>query len=344
MKKICIIGHFDWRENHMIGATVKARNINQELEHQYGKDQTGNVDIYEWRKRKVSVFFQIIKAFFSFDNIVLVCSDTSVLLMRLFSVLKAIFNNRLHYCVVGGDIADRLNDQPERIEPLKCVDYFWVETIDCVMDLKKLGITNVEILRNFKCIKPVIHDELISTIDIPYRFCTFSRVIEQKGITDAMLAIDIVNKKCGRDICVLDIYGPIDESYSQKFKKLIENYSSSNYCGVIDSNHSVGVLKKYYCLLFPTKYQTEGIPGTIVDGFASGLPVICSDWSRCRQLVTDGKNGIIYSFDDFEGLVSSILFAIHNPEYIMKLIEGCIESYSLYQPQTAIAPLLKKLK
>ena len=108
----------------------------------------------------------------------------------------------------------------------------------------------------------------------------------------------------------------------------LRTHRHSHYCGVVDSKDSVGVLKKYYCLLFPTLFQTEGIPGTIIDGFAAALPVICSDWVRCRQIVTDGVDGIVYPFGDAKALENSVKYAVQNPSYVEQLKHGALKSVS----------------
>ena len=63
MKKVVVIGHLDWKNNDMIGAVVKARNIYGELLNQFEKNQIGNIDIYNWRRRKISVLSGIIWVF-----------------------------------------------------------------------------------------------------------------------------------------------------------------------------------------------------------------------------------------------------------------------------------------
>lgn len=342
MQEVIVIGHMDWTGNDMIGAVVKARNIYVQLGNEFGISQVEAIDIYDWKKKKVKTFFSIVAAFKKSKNIVLVCSDTSKVLMKLFTILKKVFLNSLYYCVVGGDIAELLQANPERIPTLECIDGFFVETNDCVAGLRALGIENVSLLRNFKCIDDV--GRITDYKDEVIRFCTFSRVTKQKGIGDAMLAIEQLNQDNSNICCELDIYGVIDSEYKNEFEDLLNNNPHSHYCGVVDSNSSVKVLKNYYCLLFPTRYQTEGIPGTIIDGFAAALPVICSDWSRCRQIVSNGIDGIIYPFGDVKALKDSIKYAIQNPEYIESLKKGALASFQKYRPEVAVAPLVKAIK
>ena len=241
MKKVAVIGHLDWQGNNMIGAVVKARSIYEELQNQLGKGLVGCVDIHNWKKNVFTVALRIVFAFSRYKNIVLVCSDTSTTLMSLFSKLKRIFHNKILYCVVGGDMAELLEDNPNQLRGLSYIDNFFVETVDCLEGLQKLGIQKVSLMRNFKCIKAVGEEELKKKYNEPYHFCTFSRVTEQKGITDAILAIHNINSESGHRICELDIYGSIDPAYKDSFEDFLKSNEDARYCGVVDANSSVDI-------------------------------------------------------------------------------------------------------
>lgn len=344
MKKVAVIGHLDWSENHMIGAVVKARNILLQLQKQYGDGEVGSVDIYKWRQHKGDVLKGIIRTFAGYKNIVLVCSDTSVALMQLFRVLKSVFKNNILYCVVGGNMPELLEENPQQIKALSIVNSFFVETRDCIENMNRIGISNVELCRNFKSIEPVSEKELKLNLAKPVKFCTFSRVVEEKGITDAIKAVIQINEAAKDTICKLDIYGSIEPEYKNVFERLLKDNCYVTYMGTVDSEKSVQVLKDYYCMLFPTKFQTEGIPGTIIDAFAAGIPVICSNWKRCSQIVTDGIDGIVYPFGKYQGLVKSIKEAIEKPDYIETLKRGSLKSFNLYSAEVAIKPLVKAIK
>ncbi|MDC7286385.1 glycosyltransferase [Blautia schinkii] len=344
MKKIIVVGHFDNIGHSMNGASVKARSILDELQNQFGSKSVSTVDIFNWRYRKFTVVINIIKAFICAQNIVAVISDTSHTLIQFFHVLKILFHRKIIYSVVGGDMAELLHQKKEIIQMLrKTFDAFLVETIDCRDDMIALGLMNTHLMRNFKCIDSITEDMLPTHFEAPFSFCTFSRVAEEKGIADAITAINLINDSVGYNLCRLDIYGEIEESYEINFNKLLETSSCCRYCGIVDSSNSTNILKTYYCLLFPTKFQTEGIPGTIIDGFACGIPIICSDWCRCRQLITDKFNGLIYPFDDFEAFVDTILFAICNQDLLKNMRKNCLKSFLYYRSDIAIMPLLKLL-
>ena len=345
MKQVCVIGHFAWKTNDMIGAVVKARSICEELQHQLGIKQVGQVDIYHWRKHAVPTLARIVRACARYQHIVLVCSDTSTLMMQLFKILKKLFHNTIHYAVVGGDMAEIFEQHPERIVAASIIDHIYVETQDCLQDLQKIGFTNAELMRNFKCITALEEHELATWPDGgEFRFCTFSRIIEQKGILDAMVAVDQINQM-GKQHCSLDVYGTVDPSFKEIFEHALLQYSDTKYQGCVDSSKSVEILQDYYCLLFPTRYQTEGIPGTIVDGFAAGVPVICSMWSRYSQVVHPYFDGIVYAFGDVEALREAICWVIENPDAIRGMKTNCLKTYqTYYAPEKAIQPLLQNMQ
>ena len=85
-----------------------------------------------------------------------------------------------------------------------------------------------------------------------------------------------------KQIATLDIYGPVEDDYKEELFSLIESSQNNcKYCGIIDSSKSVEALKSYFALLFPTHWKHEGIPGTIIDAFSAGIPVIARKWQRC---------------------------------------------------------------
>lgn len=54
----------------------------------------------------------------------------------------------------------------------------------------------------------------------PLPLCTFSRVMKEKGIEDAVNAVKSVNKYFGRVVYTLDIYGQVDSNQTGWFDNL----------------------------------------------------------------------------------------------------------------------------
>ena len=153
---------------------------------------------------------------------------------------------------------------------LKKFDGIYVETNTMKVNMEKLGFSNIYILPNCKELKILKENELVYAASKPFKLCTFSRVMKEKGIEDAVNAVEEINKKYGETVFTLDIYGQIDSMQTEWFESLQSRFSKDiSYKGLVPFDKSTGVLKNYYALLFPTRFYTEGIPGTIIDAYAS---------------------------------------------------------------------------
>lgn len=167
--------------------------------------------------------------------------------------------------------------------------------------LEKQGIENCEVMPNFKRLSIASIDISKQKFSEPYRFCIFSRVMREKGIEDAIDAIESINEEAGKEICSLDIYGRIDDGYVERFEKVLKQVTNAiQYKGMVPYDKSVDAIKDYYALLFPTYWKGEGFPGTIVDAFSAGLPVIATNWNCNGEIVSDRVNGILYPNEEIK--------------------------------------------
>lgn len=97
--------------------------------------------------------------------------------------------------------------------------------------------------------------------------------MKEKGIEDIIHAVEDINEKYGSKKFALDIYGQIDEGYRDSFESMIKKFPDYiRYCGTVPFDKSTEALKNYFALVFPTRFYTEGIPGTIIDAYASRCP------------------------------------------------------------------------
>lgn len=178
----------------------------------------------------------------------------------------------------------------------------------------------------------------------PLKVCTYSRVMEEKGISDAIQAIKNVNETLGQNVFILDVYGPIDDGYKETFEQLcVTCQEHMRYCGVVSFGDSTDILKQYFLLLFPTYYHGEGFAGTILDALAAGLPVVASDWHYNAEIVTD-EVGYVYPTHDqkrFEELLREIA---DHPGDILAKKRKCLDKAMLYTEETITKTLIRLLE
>ena len=168
--------------------------------------------------------------------------------------------------------------------------------------------------------------------------------MKEKGIEDAIRAVEFINTKVGRTVALLDIYGQIESGQEEWFQKLLQNVPSYvNYKGCVSASNSVETLKHYYALFFPTHFFTEGIPGTIIDAYASGIPVISAKWESFSDVVDEQITGFGYQFGNTDELydLAYEVFNMDSKEF-MKIKTNCLEKALKYIPENVISILINR--
>ncbi len=334
MKKIAIIGHFGGKKDFLDGQTVKTKVLYEELL----KTQKYNiykVDTYYKRHNPFKLLWQtFICALFYRDVFLLVSTGGMRVYFPFCAFLNKVFGTNIYHDLIGGSIDKQIIAHPKYKSHLNSFKANFVEANLIIEKLQELGVTNAVKLPNFKQLQVCSPKDYTNDT---FRFCTFSRVMEEKGIELAVEAINKINKEYKKDICFLDIYGAVDSGYKERFEKLCTDFGDTvSYKGMVHYKHSTETISKYYALLFPTLFKHEGLPGTILDSYASAVPVIASEWYFSHEIIAQGKTGIIYPFDDKEGLYRSIKWAIEHRQEMNGMRVNCASEYSKYDPQINI--------
>ena len=342
MYKVTVCGHFGGDKDFFDGQTIKTKNLYNALLHELGDNSVNKLDTYNWKKKPLSFLLNSIKQFKNSENIVILPANNGVkVFIPLFVILKKIYKRNVFYAVVGGWLPDLLKKKHALLKKAKKLDKIFVETNLMKENLELIGVTNTEVLINFKNIKPLKEMELNKNYEKPFKVCTFSRVMEEKGIEDAINAVKEINKKHNDVVYSLDIYGSIDAKYKDRFEEIAKEFPEYiNYKGCVDPGKSVETLKDYYLLLFPTRFYTEGIPGTIIDAYMSGIPVVSSKWQNFNEIVKDRYIGYGYEFGNYEQF-AEILEELSDGKQIYEIKKNCLKEAEKYIPEVAIKTLTK---
>lgn len=247
---------------------------------------------------------------------------------------------RIFYWVAGGDLAIDLKNVS--LKNRRVYDVFTKVVVQCnylKRDLEELSITNCAMVPNFKPVifKPTIDKAIFEKI----RFVYFSRVLIQKGIEEIIQAFKSLDNK---NIC-LDIYGtlvpPYDEGYFKDFY-----YLNINYKGFLDVSVEDGYkqLSEYDVLLFPTYFKGEGFPGTLLDAFIAGVPVIASDFHANGEVLVDGYNGLLIPPKDAVALSTAMNRLISDIDLRKKLRKNAILTAREYDVEMILDEAFARLK
>lgn len=345
MKKAGICGPFNGKQG---GQTVKVRIIASELKKIFGNDEIMSVDTSGGLKTIWKQLWKAVALMKQCENIIICLSANGVRIFLPFLAFLNMFRRRqrrLHYVVIGGWLPEFVKKRKSLGRCLNKFHYVYVETSTMKRAMEAQGYRNVVVMPNSKDLPVLSEDELVYPEGIPLKLCTFSRVVEGKGIEDAVQITERVNNQLGYMAFTLDIYGPIQEEDKEWFENIQKNFPKHvNYKGCADADKSVEILRNYFALLFPTHFYTEGIPGTIIDAYAAGLPVIASKWESYSDVIEEGKTGIGYEFDNTKAFEDVLTQAINNPKMLSEMKLNCIAEANKFRTNKVIQVLAGRLE
>ena len=341
--RIGIIGHFGGNEKFNDGQTVKTVAIYDALK-RYGIKNIDKIDTYYIRRNPLRFLWQFMSGIFRDKKyIVLLSSNGRRVLFPILSFMSSFMNKDVYHYGIGGRLAREVSEKPKWKKYVSSFKGNWMESTELADRLQKLGVHNAIYLPNFKKLNIMTEAELCTEYQEPYKLCTFSRVMKEKGIEDAIDAVRAINAEYGKTVVKLDIYGPAEEAYLKHLQKVIAQDCACSYRGVVSANESVEALKDYYALLFPTHWRHEGIPGTIIDALSAGVPVIARRWQYCDEMITDGKTGLPYDFNEPALLKNRIEYAINHPKEIISMKKNCLTKAALYSEDYVMKKIAKEL-
>lgn len=343
MKKVIILGHFAFGKTEVNGQTIKTKIISQALTSQLGASEVSFADTHgRWRflMRLPLSIFKVLK---NGQNIVMMPAYKGILLITpLLVCLNVFFHRHLHYVVIGGWLPNYTRRFSLLRACLKRFNGIYVETSSMQKELGAQEFKNVYVMPNCKSLTILPKEQLQYAQSVPYKLCTFSRVIKEKGIEDAVKAVNECNTRLGKTTFTLDIYGQIEQE--EWFCNLMSDQPETiRYKGVIPFYETTNILKDYCALLFPTYYKGEAFAGTLIDALAAGLPTIASDWHSNPELIIEEETGILFPTHDIDALVHILIEIASHPEQILNMKEKCIFHADKYKPENVIQILTQNL-
>ena len=346
MKSIAILGHFAKGRQQYDGQTIKTRIIGNEILQRYGEQDVSLIDTHGGWRTLIKLPWILLHLLANYRNIVIMPAHNGVrLIVPLLTLGNLLFHRSIHYVVIGGWLPRFTKRYGYLRRALHHINGIYVEAEFIANDLRSQSYENIIIMPNTKPLQIIPETELPKSFEAPYRLCTFSRVTKEKGIEYAIQAVNECNKRTGRRIFELDIYGLIEKKDKDWFEALMSRQGSEiSYKGTIPYDKSTEVLKGYFALLFPTYYEGECFAGTLIDAMASGLPAIVSDWHENTNIVEDGKTGFIFPTHNVKKLTEILLALAQAPEESIPIRQNCVRKAFKYQPENVLEILTSRFQ
>lgn len=131
---------------------------------------------------------------------------------------------------------------------------------------------------------------------LPVKVALVARMIGPKGIEEAVSAVALARSR-GVDI-QLDLYGApdpqnrrsISEARLREWSRLpgIAWHGATNDIARVWRDHHVALLLSH----------REGAPRSLIEAAACGRPIVATDVTGCREIVSDGENGYLVKLND----------------------------------------------
>lgn len=149
-------------------------------------------------------------------------------------------------------------------------------------------------------------------------FILAARMLWDKGIREFVDAAHTIKKKY-RNVTFW-LLGPVDmENPKGISSEQLEKWNKEGtvkYFGMTDN------IKSYYekadVIVLPSYYR-EGLPLSLLEGAAMGMPIITADSTGCREVVEDGTNGYLVPIKNSVKLASAMEKFIVNPDLISRM-------------------------
>lgn len=111
------------------------------------------------------------------------------------------------------------------------------------------------------------------------QFVYIGRVRDDKGIGDIIKAASLPGPPCS-----VDVYGPCERPFT---RARFRHSAQVRYRGEVDHRNVPSVLSRYQALLLPTYWVGEGYPGTVIEAFQAGVPVVATRWKYLPEIVDE---------------------------------------------------------
>lgn len=320
--KILILGNFGYANHDLSGQTIKTR-VSRELFEKYYP--LNSVDYFDTQtlKNKCNIF-KLLKKVINCDYLFYLPAHGNLkYLFPLYYILSKIFGFRIIYSVIGGWLVPYLKDKPIHRYMLKHIYVILAETSRMRDELEKdYDFKNVDVLYNFRMIEfsPEIKDH--ETLKLVF----MARIDPNKGLDTIFNFCEYIYGLNPKPNISVDFYGPFSPNITEdEFMNQIDRFDFVHYHGALEPNNINKEICDYDLLMLPTHYFTEGLPGTIIDAFTSGLPAIVSEWRHAHEFIENGISGIIVPFDNNQiEFNDAIMRLLNNREMLRTLKVGAI--------------------
>lgn len=347
MKNILVVGAFGYHNNSLDGQSIKTRNVYNLIK----ENSNSHIDYFCTslaKRRPYRVVILLWKLLWANKVVLIPCRNNITYTFPMIYLIGVLVRyDIIHICIgsyhrnyflgLNGLKAHKL-----QLFLSKRILAFLPETIsvnNCLIN--ELGFKNTEIFPNFRPIPSIPEPRYNNSGTLKLVF--MARIQKMKGY-------DIIFEfakyaEINRLNLTIDFYGQIEKEESSDFLQKVKDSTIVEYKGYLRPEVITNTLCQYDILLLPTRYYMEGFPGTVLDAYIAGLPVIVTEWINSHEFVTNGKTGFIVNFENPQSMFNQRIIDLYNDrELLYKLKKEARNECFKYSEQYAWSILSKYLQ
>ena len=205
----------------------------------------------------------------------------------------------------------------------------------------RYGYNNVEVFTNFRFTSFVPNKHHDTGV---LKLVFLARINKMKGLDTIFSLADRIKSEYGENKVTIDFYGPIYGPDYDYFFSGLNKYSFLNYKGELQPEDINKTIEQYDVMLLPTHYFTEGLPGTVLDAYMSGIPIIASKWKHAEEFIDDGVTGYIIPFEEnVDILFEKVDMLFSNEILLNELKDNAFKKSKCFTSETAWQIIKDKL-
>lgn len=142
------------------------------------------------------------------------------------------------------------------------------------------------------------------------------RLSWNKGLVDLIRSAKHIIQKYPDISFVITGRGPI-EHYLRELVTKMRLDNNFSFLGFIDMKHLIKTYQNASIFIFPSYY--EGLPTSILEAMACGVPVIATGVGGIPEVISDGENGFIVPIKDPKAITNSVIKLLENQKLRIKM-------------------------
>ncbi|HEV3105456.1 MAG TPA: glycosyltransferase family 4 protein [Trinickia sp.] len=145
---------------------------------------------------------------------------------------------------------------------------------------------------------------------LPLTLGFLSNITREKGIFAFFDVLSALESK-GLQFSAI-IAGPVADAIADEFNAALMHHPHARHIGPVSGEEKTKFYQAIDLLVFPSRYENEAEPLTVIEAIASGVPVIASDKGCIPSTLRNGGGAFVVDDERMVGSITELIIKIGN--------------------------------